>query len=358
MIDRLVVENIQSHEKSELDFSPGINCIVGSSDNGKTALLRAMFWCIRNRPLGSDILVSHWAKNEKGKINKTVSVSISNEKGTVIRKKTSTDNNYLIQLNKEDIKLLEVIRTDVPEEIEKFFNLSETNIQQQQDAPFLLSASAADVARFFNRIVRLDIIDKVLSNAENQRRKNKQENDLYNKSLEQLKMQEEKWNWIETAEPILEKVERVKNRIEKYKDTQTRILEEIEIIKDLEKNRVDPSLLSLALDKITAIKKHEANIKAFEGDWDTLNRSVKEYKRNENIITKTKPCKKAKKYIEALADIKNKSDPLYTKFNRLNSSIVNYSHTLNEKKEAEKEIEKYRELLPEVCPLCGGGLNR
>jgi hypothetical protein len=50
--------------------------------------------------------------------------------------------------------------TDIPKEITDALNISETNIANQLDSPFLLSMSAGDVASFFNNIAHLTAIDK------------------------------------------------------------------------------------------------------------------------------------------------------------------------------------------------------
>ena len=52
MIKSLKIENFQSHKDSYLEFSNGINIISGKSNNGKTAILRALNWVITNRPQG------------------------------------------------------------------------------------------------------------------------------------------------------------------------------------------------------------------------------------------------------------------------------------------------------------------
>lgn len=49
-IKKLVVDNFQSHEHTEVEFGPGLNVIVGPSDHGKSALVRALRWLfIMNR---------------------------------------------------------------------------------------------------------------------------------------------------------------------------------------------------------------------------------------------------------------------------------------------------------------------
>ena len=52
MIDKIKIQNYQSHENTELELSPGINVIIGETDRGKTSILRALNWMFSNRPLG------------------------------------------------------------------------------------------------------------------------------------------------------------------------------------------------------------------------------------------------------------------------------------------------------------------
>ena len=51
------------------------------------------------------------------------------------------------------------IKTDVPEDIDKIFNINSNNIQQQFDNIFWFSETAGEVGRNLNSIVNLDIID-------------------------------------------------------------------------------------------------------------------------------------------------------------------------------------------------------
>ena len=88
MITKISIKNIQSHKNSTLELSPGINAIVGSSNNGKSAILRAFYWARYNRPLGTDNLLSHWAVDKKGNQISEMEVTVENQNGFVTRKRT------------------------------------------------------------------------------------------------------------------------------------------------------------------------------------------------------------------------------------------------------------------------------
>lgn len=72
MIRSIHLQNLQSHKDTKLEFSDGVNVIVGSSDSGKSAILRGLGWVATNRPAGDEFR-SDWA----GKENTSVSIQLS-----------------------------------------------------------------------------------------------------------------------------------------------------------------------------------------------------------------------------------------------------------------------------------------
>jgi len=178
LIQSVKLTHFQSHENTLINLHPGVNSIIGSSNSGKTSVLRGLLWVIYNRPSGQ-AFISHWNQTKKGVPIESTEVAVTLENDTIIRGRDKDFNGYRIN----DKKPLEAIRMDVPEIVSSLFNLGEVNIQKQMDAPFLLSESAGEVARFFNREIRLDLIDRILSAAERVRRTT---NNLIERSTAQI----------------------------------------------------------------------------------------------------------------------------------------------------------------------------
>lgn len=147
MIKTLQIRNFQSHKKTDIVFDKGVNVIVGSSDSGKTAILRALRWVLWNKPTG-DGFRSNWGGDTKVKININENI--------ISRIKQNTSNFYFLN----DLKFA-AFGTNVPEEIIKAGNVTEINLQQQLDSPFLLSETPGNVAKHFNKIANIDKIDEV-----------------------------------------------------------------------------------------------------------------------------------------------------------------------------------------------------
>jgi exonuclease SbcC len=55
-IKRLVIDNFQSHQHTEVEFGSGLNVVVGPSDFGKSALVRALRWVLYNEPRGANFI--------------------------------------------------------------------------------------------------------------------------------------------------------------------------------------------------------------------------------------------------------------------------------------------------------------
>lgn len=150
MIITLSIANFLSHKKSQLDFSPGVNVIVGPTDSGKSAIIKALKWVITNRPMG-DGMRSSWGGE--------TFVEVIVDDFAIARAKEDNINSYLI-----DESRFNAIKGDVPEEIVKALNLTEINLQTQFDSHFLLSKSSGEVAQYFNKAAHLDRIDTALQN--------------------------------------------------------------------------------------------------------------------------------------------------------------------------------------------------
>jgi len=160
MIKAVELWNFQSHKHSRVEFHEGVNAIVGLSDSGKTALLRAMNWAVNNRPTG-DAFQSYWGGDTQVTVELEGAVSVS-------RIRTKSDNRYEIRRHigtiDEEAQVFRAFGQDVPAEVRAVFQLNDINIQAQMDGPFLIGSSPGEVAQILNRVVNLDVIDRAMSN--------------------------------------------------------------------------------------------------------------------------------------------------------------------------------------------------
>ena len=209
MIKRITLQNFQSHKHTVLEFTDGINALVGKTDSGKSACIRALKWVLTNRPSG-DAFVNHDAFNEKGKQVLPCSVVIETDSHIVERYKFKTKNSYTV-----DGVELNAIGTDVPDEVLEALNLNDINIQFQMDRPFLLTESSGEVARILNRVVKLDNIDTTLRQLNIYRQRLNTTKDSLQYQVDTIKKDIEKID-IADIETTVEMAELLEEKLDSY----------------------------------------------------------------------------------------------------------------------------------------------
>ncbi len=398
MIKSVEIFNFQSHKHSLFEFSPYVNNIIGSSNSGKTAVLRAINWVINNRPSG-EAMVSNFNRDSKGNQKEDTKVTVVTDNHTISRVRSKQGNYYVL-----DGKTLEAIGMDVPDEIRDALNMGEVNIQSQMDAPFLISNTPGEVARFLNKIVQLDKIDVYLSAIGTKKHKTKAELELAKTNLKNVEEDLKRFNWVVDAGQIIENLEQLTKKVETY-------TKEFETLKsDVITYNEQKGILSRTeiLSKCDSIIKNIADLSTqnerVTTSKSTLSRLLGEYTTYKNILDTTKyidtatnltnrinelvsVCNQLKTNVEALKDniteyVKFKSiiesdvDIAYAeKIVRKITSITDTTRTLSQdKSNLEREIWTYRENkgvletaettfqklqkeLPAQCPICGSDLS-
>lgn len=150
MLEELRIENFQAHERKRIKFDPRVTTIIGPSDRGKSAIIRALRWVCLN-DLRGDAFVRDGAD--------FVRVSLLIDGVKITRSKKGIANGYKMG-NSSYVAL----RSDVPEDIKAVLNVDAVNYQSQHDAPFWFSLSPGQVSRELNAIVDLGVIDATLKN--------------------------------------------------------------------------------------------------------------------------------------------------------------------------------------------------
>lgn len=343
MVEKIKIFNFQSHTKSELKFVCGVNSIIGQSDSGKSAILRALNWVINNKPRG-DAFITHG--------HKEVCVELYLKNYCVSRIKSDSVNSYC--LNAQEYK---AFNHDVPDEINNILNFSELNIQYQQDKPFLLSESSGEVSRVLNKIIDLQGIETALSNIEKIKRNYKNKKENYKKNIEKIEKDIERYNFLSEFEIKLnDLIEKEKNYNKKLKNYEF-IRDLLEKIRDLLKK----------ISKIKTILNYEHNINSLiEKNKKTDSKKEQKYKL-EKFIYSIKKINNTINQFNFLISFENK----IKKLNEINKIIINKNEKNNKLKyiinlflKTDKEIKKiqkkikedsieYDQLFGDKCPLCG-----
>jgi exonuclease SbcC len=348
MLTKAIIKNFQSHKKTELEFVPGVNVIIGPSDAGKSALFRAIYWPISNRPLG-DSFRSEWGGDTKVELR-------FSEGNTVERFRSASKNSYI--LNEEE---LEAFGTNVPEEVEKAIGMDGCNIQSQMDSPFLLSSTPGEAARMLNKAASIDEIDLATSgiiksiNRINTRAKHNEG---------QLKEHVEKMKQYETLPEIEKRITQVEKKEKLHAELSGRaaslkrlVIRARQIEHKLQKTQHIPK----ALEEASVIEKLYHTYQIQKNEHQQLLRLVNRMKGLQTYLRQTESTEKAFQLVEKLREKASQA----VESRRCIFEIKGLVHRSKSVRITIKSInlevqqieEEYEELAPETCPLCGAKMR-
>lgn len=248
-ISTIIIKNFQSHRHTVLNLDEHVNVILGSSDVGKTAILRALGWVFFNEPQGTAFI-------RAGETSTSVEL-IYSDGYSVKRIRNKKFNGY--HINHPDFdepKKLSGFGSSVPEEIQEITGVRKFEIadkiessityQTQLEGAFLLSESSIKKAKAIGAISNVNIIDRAIQIA-NSNIKDFRKN--INTSEEALKNSEEQ---IKEYDNLDER----KQNLEKVKDLYSELIQKNKMNENL-------SVLNQRLDNnIERIKTEENTIKS------------------------------------------------------------------------------------------------
>ncbi|SHG99984.1 exonuclease SbcC [Thermosyntropha lipolytica DSM 11003] len=224
----LYIKNFQSHKDTVVEFSPGLNILVGESDQGKTAVIRALRWLYYNKsPKGDFIRI--------GEDYCSVTAELSDGTRVSRIKKGKKINRYEIKYPDGTNYVEDKVGNQVPERVQEILGNGrlyidsdkyiDISIASQLEPPFLLTESDGDKAKIIGLIADLDIIDaagrRLLLdiNQANGRKKDLEE------EIKNLNRELEAYDDLDYKKSILEKGQRLLNTIAQKEQLLTRLQE-------------------------------------------------------------------------------------------------------------------------------------
>jgi len=395
LIKRIEVQNFQSHKSSKVDLDPGVNTFIGRSDHGKSAMMKSLLLVKDNKPDGSEF-VSNWLVDEKGKISGNTQVTVSFDNGDQVKRVKGKDNTYVVVHNGNEAELTAFGRGGVPDEVETLFNLSDLNIQTQENNFFLFNMSNGEVMRRINNYVDLELIDTALSNADKAVRENRKKTSIAESKKEDIEGKLKSYDILPNLDNLWEKAVKTEEEIDSIKEDitignsivksflgiQTK-LKEFENLSKVSRKLV---YALESLDEIKSVGQNVSNIGSLVQKVKLITDSIppdtkdveQKIKSVEEIETKyleiAQSISTIDSYIDRIVDIKSKIvdypsiesgiallsklEETKKKIASIESFIEDASRLAMKKQQIQSELERlekeFHDTMPEVCPLCGG----
>jgi len=348
MLKNLSLKNFQNHKNSHLEFSPNINIITGSSDQGKSSIIRALYWICFNKPSGQDF------------INRNAdecSVVVEFNDNTVERLRSSTKNEYVVNGEK-----LKAMRGSVPDEVQSATRISSTNIQTQfKDTHFLLDRSPGEVAQSLNKISGLEDIDQTLYNINSRVKQVSKDKDNHETNIQNIRNELAEFEYLEDLESEVVSLESKYEELESLYEDIEYLNEIIQNYKSKEKQKQELQFvyeLDEQLNKLLSdLDKFKELSKQFDIIW-SITKQLKNLYKNKD---------KLKSEVEVLSSTIKKLDEISQDLNILNQSVGilnNVKKLEDQREEVVKEHDRIKSELDEIlkdidfCPFCGSKADK
>lgn len=332
MIESLIIQNFQTHAKTRIDLDPGITCIVGTSDIGKSAVIRALRWVCTNTP-GGDAFIRHGAKGC------TVKLIVDGQ--IVTRRRTPGGDVNEYHLDDQELK---AFGRDVPEPVTAKLNIGAVSWQFQHDAPFWFGETAGEVSRQLNAIVNLGVIDTCLSYVASARTKAKTRLDVAEENLMASSKKRKSLEWVNRCAQDFEAVEAAAKQATEARTAATLLHE-------------------LCTEATNARSAHEnAAVVAKNGEDMVSAREVAEHRRQMADYCADTVASAWKYQRDAMVDVPDTTEideahRLWKDALARSTAIISACRDARKASEAlceaEKELTDALESLPKRCPTCG-----
>lgn len=419
MLEKVEIKNFMSHSKTTVDFTDGLNVLTGKSNSGKSAIFRAIIWCLFNKPTGSDFI-------RTGAQSTKVTVTLSNGYSITRQRSRKATGFYLVKNPNGETTKFEKIKS-VPVEVSNasqmpIVKLSDNysvclNISTQLEGPFLLSSSSADKAAAIGRLRNMEPLDNTiyklnsenLSNSKLITSKKKEKDELENKLSKEFSHLDKHKQIIDALKSLhqqtddklkeSEKLESLLVAINKSKFLCTEADKLIKASNSIiscqnlkeETDKLISDLLNLVnlsakmttlekqikeaeskLDNSITLCEQENNIESLRDDIETINSlsklSFSHSTLNNNIRQTLEPLnldiEKAKEVLQETLLLSDKLKEINETKNKRDKLILNIKNSEKDYNKALSEIDKPEEELKQlieannICPLCGNKMSK
>ncbi|WP_035571268.1 AAA family ATPase [Halonatronum saccharophilum] len=310
IIKSVEIYNFQSHKDTKIDFDKGLNVITGPSDQGKSAIIRAIRWVLYNEPRGDDF-IRHG--------HKECHVGVELGSGyKIIRKKTPSKNRYILVEPGGEEHIFERIGSGVPEEILNIHRMRKVqldnkdeislNMDFQLEGAFLLTDTGSTRAKVLGRLINVHLVDLAIRNTKNE----KNRLGIRTKDLdEELKKDKKSLEEFSHLDEMKEDIDNKKELLARLKDTQSKLSDLYNCKEKLSGIDGELNSLKLTLDKLgfveqldniynTLTQKHK---RLLEGEELLKNKTelTADYKKNDELLSKLEGIEEGNKlYIELI----------------------------------------------------------
>lgn len=358
MFKTIGITNFQAHKETNLTLDRGVNVATGTSDSGKTAIIRSINWLMNNRPSGDAF------KNWSTSLKEPVSVQIELEDGTcIVLERQNGKNSYTLYDKDGDPITFSAIRSDVPKEITDLLNMAEYNVQTQHQPYFLLQDTPGEVAKKLNDLVGLSVIDTLFSNIASKIRRTSANVSSLVIRRDNLVKELVQYAKLDEVKTIIETLEKLHKETEGIESSLTSLDLKISSVQSIEDQQAELIPYTDLEPKVQSILTKIEGITSSQISVDRLSSLITSLKKIESDLEVDTEWIKIEPAYMALMNKIGEYNTVQERKNGLSIGIKNIIDTLYDCNKAQKNVKRiikeYIDMLKEhnICPTCGADIT-
>lgn len=363
MIKRITLKNFEAHEDSTIEFSDGLNLIIGQSNQGKSSIVRALSLVVANR-------FEHDSVRTGAQF---CTVKVETDKGSITAERGEDINHWIIETPKGK-KEYRNIGLSVPPEALEILGMGERvrgeikelpNIMFQLEKHYMLSeidgkkTTANSIARMMDEAIGIGGMEELIKDIAADFTSKKKELGTRNIQISELKGKILDFSIFEDYRKSIESARKAYDEVE----TLEKLMKDAYSISDrLDKNKVSIAGINARLEKSEGIKELSDVVTTQINKYLLLKRAIELVSSINGIEERINICngiidfdEDIKKIESCKSSITNASQmlrtarELYKKIRSISNRIINSEKELSLK---EQELSIMKAELGE-CPLCG-----
>lgn len=219
-IESVRLKNFQSHEDTQISFDD-YNVIYGSTNSGKSAIIRGIKWALYNLPPAEGVDFRRFGTKE------TLVTIVFNDGRKITRRRTAKENEYILetadgtknsysQFGRGPLK--EVMDFHGMYQVNLFGNPQSVNIVDQSEPPFFLSQGPTARGHLISRLAGTLLYESALSLMRKGVNEYSKEIDKKTETLESLNKTVEDLSYVPSLKEFLEYAEAVDSKANRDAD--------------------------------------------------------------------------------------------------------------------------------------------
>lgn len=351
---KIHIKNFQSHKDTTIELIPGVNALLGISDVGKSAVIKAIRWVVENSPSG-DEFVSWWGGD--------TSVSLDFGDVAITRIRGKSVNEYRIKREGKKEQILSGFGQSSPLtdprliSVGEALNLRDFNLHTQHQGNFLLSDGGGAVNRYINRILNMEVIDRAVSNIESDLKHHRSQIAVEKESIKRLEADLQGFNFLGEADARLKILEANRSAWDAKESRYNDLYDAYEEAKSIESKLANIRKIVCLKETSVRLDKKSKEIESLKQKRNNLKNTIKEIESIENLIGIKSKIVGLKSRIISLIGRNNSILEKSKKCNNLENTIKDIQANENKlellKNNISRMKEEFDKLMPDVCPLCG-----